>query len=179
MTLNTLNSLNFFEIFKISPNLEIDIDDLEMRYLALQKFYHPDVIQKLFPSQIDAALQASSLINRAYHILGNEFLRMEYLLKILGVDEDEIAKVSMPQTFLMLSFDWRERLESLKLTSELKVFYDEIKSQEEHEIQNFKKAFSNQDKATLVHAFTKLKFIKRFLDEVVQRIENTDANPIV
>src|SRR5207245_623297 len=59
--------------------------DLEQRYLALSRQFHPDYFYNAPPAERRGALEKSSYLNDAYRTLKNPIARVEYLLKLEGV----------------------------------------------------------------------------------------------
>jgi len=80
---------NFFEIFAISPNFEIDLDQLEQKYFAFQKQFHPD-------SASVADIEQSIAINQAYKILSNPIARASYILQLNGIDIEDDSQAPKP-----------------------------------------------------------------------------------
>ncbi|MFT6106486.1 MAG: molecular chaperone HscB [Rickettsiales bacterium] len=78
-----LEKLNHFEKFDFSVNFQINDEDLEDKYLELQKKFHPDTASDQTEAQIN-----SILINQAYEILKKPVKRAIYLLQLQGIDID-------------------------------------------------------------------------------------------
>ncbi|MFT6077416.1 MAG: molecular chaperone HscB [Myxococcota bacterium] len=78
-----LEKLNHFEKFNFPTNFQINDEELEDKYLELQKKFHPDTSSDETESQIN-----SIFINQAYKTLKNPVLRAIYLLQLQGIDID-------------------------------------------------------------------------------------------
>ena len=78
-----LEKFNHFEKFDFSTKFQINDEDLEDKYLELQKKFHPDTSSDETEAQIN-----SIFINQAYKILKNPVLRAIYLLQLQGIDID-------------------------------------------------------------------------------------------
>ena len=61
------------------------MSDLEQRYRALSRQFHPDYFYNASPAERRASLERSSYLNDAYRTLKNPISRIEYLLKVEGV----------------------------------------------------------------------------------------------
>src|SRR5262245_59911993 len=59
--------------------------DLEQRYRALSRQFHPDYFYNAPAAERRAALEKSSYLNDAYRTLKNPIARVEYLLKLEGL----------------------------------------------------------------------------------------------
>jgi len=75
---------DFFSFLGLPRKLNIDAGDLEQRYRALSRQYHPDYFYNAPPAERRASLERSSYLNDAYRTLRNSASRIEYLLKIEG-----------------------------------------------------------------------------------------------
>ena len=95
-----LEPLNHFQKFNLETSFQIDLTDLEVRYLKLQQQFHPDTSRDQTEAEIN-----SILINQAYHILKNPIKRAIYLLQLQGINiesETSIVKPSIENlTFIM------------------------------------------------------------------------------
>lgn len=155
----------YFEIFGLSPNiLNVNLHELEDKFFELQLQFHPDKTSNLSAEEREQASINSSLINKAFYILQDEFLRAEYWLKIHGFNEDELNKISLSQEFLMEAFEWREQLFELE-AEEKSSFVDSLKTRYDKSLLEFKHHVSNNKVNQAALTFVEVRFIKRFLDE--------------
>jgi molecular chaperone HscB len=75
---------NFFSFLGLSRKLNLDAADLEQRYRALSRQFHPDYFYNATPVERRASLERSSYLNDAYRTLKNPIARVEYLLGLEG-----------------------------------------------------------------------------------------------
>src|SRR5688572_29257707 len=73
---------DFFSFLGLSRKLKIDAADLEQRYRALSRQFHPDYFYNATAAERRASLERSSYLNDAYRTLKNPTSRIEYLLKL-------------------------------------------------------------------------------------------------
>jgi len=94
---------NYFEIFQLKPEINIDLAKLEEQYLLLQSQFHPDKFVNAPISAQNKAISNSMVINQAYKILKNDLKRAAYWLKITGdIDlENEQNKFKLSPVILM------------------------------------------------------------------------------
>jgi molecular chaperone HscB len=113
-----INKLDYFEILQISPEVQLDLDLLERKYLELQNKLHPD--RFLDVKQKHDALILSDIINKAFIVIKDDLQRRQYLLKKQGVlvnsDEDN---VKLDNEFLEEVFFQRMELENLNDLNQL------------------------------------------------------------
>lgn len=70
---------NYFKKFDFEEKFEIDLSELEKKYLDFQSRFHPD---KSSTQDIEESIE----INQAYKILSDDFERACYLLFLKGID---------------------------------------------------------------------------------------------
>ena len=156
---------NYFKLFGLSSNsMELDLDKLEDKFFELQLAHHPDKFSHSSVEEKNNSAFNSSIINKAYYVLQDDFLRAEYWLSINGYDEAEINKIKLSQQFLMEAFEWREQLfemngsERLEFMSSLQKRYAAI-------LADFSQYVSSNNKEPAALCFVELRFLKRFLEE--------------
>jgi molecular chaperone HscB len=83
---------DFFSFLGLPRKLRIDMNDLEQRYRALSRQFHPDYFYNASAAERRASLERSSYLNDAYRTLKNPASRLEYLLRLEGLDGAGEAK---------------------------------------------------------------------------------------
>jgi molecular chaperone HscB len=76
---------DYFAFLGLPRRLQIDAQELEQRFRALSRQFHPDYFYNAAPAERRASLERSSYLNDAYRTLKNPVARVEYLLKIEGL----------------------------------------------------------------------------------------------
>lgn len=95
---------NYFKIFEIEENIEINLNDLEKKYFEFQKNFHPDKAGI-------AEIEKSILINEAYEVLKNKVLRASHILQIHNIDvENDEKSIKVNQETLMEIFTLQEEI---------------------------------------------------------------------
>jgi molecular chaperone HscB len=101
-----LEKLNHFQKFNLEPSFQIDLTDLETKYLKLQQQFHPDSATEQTEAEIN-----SILINQAYQILKNPLKRAVYLLQLKGINIDsETCEIKPSQENLVFIMELREEI---------------------------------------------------------------------
>jgi molecular chaperone HscB len=80
----SISTPDFFSFLGLPRKLRIDMSDLEQRYRALSRQFHPDYFYNASAAERRQSLERSSFLNDAYRTLKNPVARIEYLLKIEG-----------------------------------------------------------------------------------------------
>jgi len=76
---------DFFSFLGLPRKLRIDMNDLEQRYRALSRQFHPDYFYNAAPAERRASLERSSYLNDAYRTLKSPISRIGYLLELEGI----------------------------------------------------------------------------------------------
>jgi molecular chaperone HscB len=80
-----ISTTDFFSFLGLPRKLRIDMTDLEQRYRALSRQFHPDYFYNASAAERRQALERSSYLNDAYRTLKNPVARIDYLLKVEGL----------------------------------------------------------------------------------------------
>jgi molecular chaperone HscB len=106
---------DYFEFFDLPRRLAIDPKDLEKRFYALSRKWHPDMFARRGPEEREAALEASAVLNDAYRTLKDPIARAMYLLKQEGFDVGEQGTKDVPPELLEEVFELNMALEEADL----------------------------------------------------------------
>jgi molecular chaperone HscB len=112
---------DFFNFLGLPRKLRIDMNDLEQRYRALSRQYHPDYFYNASAAERRQALERSSYLNDAYRTLKNPVTRIEYLLKLEGVletsstpEREGFSRAKVPAGLLEEVFALNEELDEVR-----------------------------------------------------------------
>lgn len=108
--------------------------DLEQRYRALSRQFHPDYFYNASAAERRASLERSSYLNDAYRTLKNPLTRVEYLLKIEGVTSGAHGghNAKVPPGLLEEVFALNEELDEIRAMKAGKAPEHEWKERLEH-----------------------------------------------
>ncbi len=109
-------AVDYFELFGMDREFDVDVDELGRRYLERSKEVHPDRFVNAPSRERVAALQRSIQLNDAYKTLKKPIPRAEYMLASEGVTIG--ANESLGPEFLMEIMERREELQQAKLAGE-------------------------------------------------------------
>ncbi len=116
MSSSTTARTDFFSFLGLPRKLRIDMSDLEQRYRALSRQFHPDYFYNAPPAERRAALEKSSYLNDAYRTLKSPIARIEYLLKLEGFEQSAGGdrQSGPPQSLLEEVFALNEELDEVR-----------------------------------------------------------------
>jgi molecular chaperone HscB len=102
----------YFALFGLPVQLDLDTADLRKRFLALNRSHHPDFFTLESEEKQAEALARATEINGAYQTLSEEFPRLLYVLRHYGALADE-GQEKMDPHFLMEMMEINESLSEL------------------------------------------------------------------
>jgi molecular chaperone HscB len=105
---------NYYDFFGLEHRLDLDLKDLEKRFYALSRQYHPDRYTLKSREEQQYALDATAILNDAYRTLRDPLTRAEYLLKENGFDIGEQGSKNVPPELLEEVFELNMALEELR-----------------------------------------------------------------
>jgi len=107
---------DYFSFFGVPRKINVDPSDLDERFRALSRQFHPDYFHNSTPAERRASLDRSSYLNDAYRTLRNPIPRVEYLLKLEGMAPKgpEEASKEVPAALLEEVFALNEELDEVR-----------------------------------------------------------------
>jgi molecular chaperone HscB len=107
---------DYFSFLGLPGRLTIGADDLDQRFRALSRQFHPDYFYNATPAERRASLERSSYLNDAYRTLRQPATRIEYLLKLEGLAPNSPAEASrqVPPGMLEDVFALNEELDEIR-----------------------------------------------------------------
>jgi molecular chaperone HscB len=169
---------DFFSLFDLPLNFQIDTTSLEQSYRNLQSQVHPDKFTHLSDAERRLSMQWATRVNEAYQTLRSPLNRARYLLSLHGVDTQEESNTAMPVDFLMQQMEWHEALVEAKQAKNADVL-----AEIEHQVQNVKRVLEQELARDLDNAHDyvaasgivrKLKFIEKLAEEIGSAFDELD-----
>jgi len=108
---------NYFELFELPVQFEVNVADLNARYRKLQQQFHPDRYASGSDQEQRMAMELTASINEGLRILKDPVNRGRYLLELSGVSVDQETDTVMDPAFLVEQMELRERLDSIQHVS--------------------------------------------------------------
>ncbi len=132
--------MNYFQLFQVPAQFDLDLTELGTRYLELQRNFHPDNFAAGSERDRLLAVQQAANINDAYHSLKQPLLRAEHLLALRGVKISHEQRSFTDTSFLMQQMELRELLGDILHSSDPYALIDEA----EQHIQQHKNGLLKQ-----------------------------------
>jgi molecular chaperone HscB len=108
--MNGGTSPNYFDIFGLPVEFEIDSQLLAEQYRKLQQTVHPDRYANASERDRRMSVQQAADVNEAFHTLKSPLKRARYLLQIKGVAFDDEKETTVDPEFLLEQMELREAL---------------------------------------------------------------------
>jgi molecular chaperone HscB len=107
---------DYFSFLGLPRKLNIDTADLEQRFRALSRQFHPDYFYNAAPVERRASLERASYLNDAYRTVRQPVGRVEYLLQLEGLAprSPEEAGKQVPPALLEEVFALNEELDEIR-----------------------------------------------------------------
>jgi molecular chaperone HscB len=107
---------DYFTFFGLHRRLQVDARDLEQRFRALSRQFHPDFFHNSTTTERLASLERSSYLNDAFRTMRDPVARLEYLLKLEGFapKESRESTAQVPAGLLEEVFELNEELEAIQ-----------------------------------------------------------------
>lgn len=172
------NTPNYFELFAIAEQFDLDTTTLEQNFRQIQSAHHPDRFVSAPANEKLAAMQMATLANEGYSVLKTPARRAKYLLERQGIDAIADTNTAMPADFLMQQMEWRERIEDARMAGSI-ADLDEIANELRHESKALNKQLHElfdikKDLASATEITRKLIFIDKVRADIDQVIEHLD-----
>ena len=156
--------IDYFALFSLNKSIIVDLQDLEQKYIELQRAHHPDTGQH----NIDLNMSAS--INTGYRVLKNELERIDYLLSEIGVDLNAY-KDKIDQAFLHRVLEDMEAINEEVAQENLKLMLNSKKQEKAQIFADIAFYFEKNMIDDMILAFIKYKYINNILSAVKHRIK--------
>ncbi len=152
---------NYFELFSLVAQFDIDKPTLEAQYQEQMAHFHPDKFATSSEKEKILALQNTALINSAYDTLKSPLSRAAYLLELQGIDAFDEQDTQMDTDFLINQIALRERLELIESNKNallLDDFIIDIDQQIKQNINRIKNFFKENNLDKIKKLVRELKF---------------------
>ena len=167
---NDILKSNFFELFELPVSYDVDLNEIQQHYMALQKQVHPDKFANSSDQEKRLSMQQTSWINEAQATLKDPVLRATYLLKLKGTDINLGNETTMDAAFLMQQLEMRERLENIRKENDPLAVLDGISKELKASTDDMMKSFSQSYEADKIEEarewIRKLQFMQKARKEV-------------
>ena len=160
--------MNYFELFEIPIQLQVDAKQLSGKFLQLSRRYHPDFYTQDTPDAQEDALQKSALLNKAWNVFQQPDQTIAYVLNLKGLLEEQ-EKFQLDPDFLMEMMDINEAIaendpaRQTSLNERLQELQQEIYAPVKKNIEDYQEGATTEAELLKVKAYY---FQKKYLDRI-------------
>ncbi len=107
---------DYFAFVGLPRRLNLDAAELERKFRALSRQFHPDFFYNATPAERRASLERSSYLNDAYRTLKDPISRLQYVLQLEGLAAAGPAEATkqVPPALLEEVFALNEELDEIR-----------------------------------------------------------------
>ena len=170
---------NYFELFGLPANFDVDPQNLHATQRRLQAECHPDRFVNAGDRERRISVQLTSWINQAYETLRDPVKRARYLLEVSGATLPDESSTTADTVFLMEQIELREALDACRQAEDGLERSDAIAARLEQRAaelaEEFVARFDAGDHDGAAGSSQKMQFIQRIrqqLDELQFELES-------
>ncbi|PWI35291.1 co-chaperone HscB [Vibrio albus] len=160
--------MNYFDIFGLPIQFELDGSLLASQYRELQRRFHPDNYATSSERDRLMAVQKAAQINDAYQILKSPLDRAEYMLSLNGIEMHGEKQTLQDPMFLMEQMELREELEEIRDDQALFDFEDKVSRMSRQQMNELEQELNQSQWELAADRVRKLKFIEKLKTEIEQ-----------
>ena len=166
-------TMNHFKLLDLEQKYDIDRSELQKQYLSKQALYHPDraSTEALRTKNLDISMQ----LNEAYNILKDDYMRAEYLLKLLGQKfDDRTLKDALPPAELEVLMASHEDLEAIEDLSNLQILKASKLREKTQKTQELTECFLQNNISKALEITIGLKYLTNLVKNIDFKIKHAD-----
>lgn len=168
--------MEYFSLFSLPVQLEVDKKALRASYLELSRKYHPDYFATAGADAQQEALDATAQLNKAFKTLSNREETIRYVLQEKGLLVDD-EKYNLSPDFLMEMLEINESIADLsfdpdpekkaELVTTLKNLEDEIYEPVANIVANYQEGVTSKEELLQVKDYY---FRKKYLERLQRQL---------
>jgi molecular chaperone HscB len=166
--------LNYYDFFEIPHHLSLDLKDLEERFYALSRKWHPDRFARASEADRQDALDASAILNDGYRTLKDPVKRAGYLLKEQGFDIGEQQSKDVPPELLEEVFELNMALEEsdAEAIAKARATFEAMQREIDEELGAKYLEYDGKESREVLGEIRGLLNRRRYVENLVQKTEN-------
>lgn len=151
--------MNYFEIFEIKEEYDIDLELLEEKYHDFQRSFHPD------KAGIDE-IEKSIALNDGFKVLSDPILRAAHILKLNGIDVNNDSKApKVDMVVLQEVMELREKIMEGPKEEKLQI-KNELNEKLKESLDEAKNHLTNKNFKDAAQSLMKARYLKKTLQDL-------------
>lgn len=164
-----------FRRLGLGPTFDIDPKELEKRYFAFQRTFHPDRFATKSAREKQYSLQHATNLNEAYERLKTPIKRAEVLLENKGLEAPDQAATESDPELLMEAMESREALEAAESDETLIKLELMARADIELSEEAMSVAFQATDLTGVAILLNRMKYLVKLLEEIRRKRRQINA----
>lgn len=164
--------MNYFELFDLAVDFDLDTGELARRYRSLQQQFHPDRFASGSEREKLTALQKTAQINDGFQTLKTPLSRAEHMLALRGIELAHEQRTLRDPEFLMKQMELREALEDIDSPDAVYAMDMQLQNEIKLLTEALREEVIANDNDAAADTIRKLKFMHKLRDEL-ERIEDS------
>ena len=161
---------NYFELFGLPVDFQIDEKLMHHNHQKLQLAFHPDRFINGTEQEKRLAVQKAAWINEAYEILKDPVKRARYMLEVGGLEINDDHETTADTDFLMEQIELREEMDQCRTCKDPMRCCDHITGKLDKRSKEYSADFESlYEKGELEQArqvSKKMQFVQRILEQI-------------
>jgi molecular chaperone HscB len=158
--------MNYFELFGLPVQVNVDTAVLSRKYFSLQKQFHPDFFTQEDSLSQEEALEKSSEINRAFKTLKDPDATLFYILQLKGTATPD-EKYQLPPDFLMEVMELNENL-SESTGEDIRAFEEKLYGEVKPLLESYDNSRVTQAELERLKTYY---YKKKYLHRILERMD--------
>lgn len=164
-----------FKRLGLGPSFDLDAVDLERRYFAFQRTFHPDRFATKSAREKQYSLQHATNLNEAYERLKTPVKRAEVLLETKGLAPPTEAYTESDPELLMEAMESREALEAAEIDADLLKLEKLARTDIELSEEAMSVAFQATDLSGVALLINRMKYLVKLLEDIRNKRRQLNA----
>jgi len=164
--------MNYFSLFDVPEQYQLDLNSVEQRYRTLQRLTHPDRFASAGDQEKRMYMQKNAQVNDGFHVLKDIVKRGEHLLEVREVALPSEQETIGDTAFLMEQMELRESLGNAGSLEEIMALISSISDSTAEYVERIDKLLASntqEDNQQAGIELSKLKFLKKIAAEAKTR----------
>ncbi len=163
-------SQNYFDLFGMPVDFQLDEKELHDAHRRLQSVYHPDRFVNSTDQEKRLVVQKAAWINEAYEILKNPVKRSRYMLTLGGMNLKDDSETTADKDFLLEQIELREEMDQCHSCQDPMRCCDHITGKLDQRSREYAadfEAFYNQGQLNeALKVSKKMQFVQRVIEQI-------------
>ena len=160
---------DYFELFGIAPQFDVDVNVLRSAQRELQSQFHPDRYVSADDETKKYSIQQAATVNEGFEVLSNPVKRARYLLQLGGLELNDESETTSDVSFLMEQIEHREAMEACRDAEDPLSACDDLIDKLKSRLNNFGQSFVEQYEARDMNAAKETSRKMQFVDRVLHQ----------